>query len=338
MTMSRVKIIEKGWAKMKKYDVVALGELLVDFTESGISSQGNPLFEANPGGAPCNVLAMLTKLGNRTAFIGKVGNDYLGTMLEEKVQALGIDTGCLYRDEKVPTTLAFVHTKEDGDRDFSFYRNPGADMMLTGEEVCAPLIRDTKIFHFGTLSMTHEGVGRATKKAVAEAKAGGALISFDPNLREPLWESLEDAREQVAYGMSRCDILKISDNEIVWFTGERDYTKAVERIRENYKIPLILVSLGREGSLAYYGDLSVHVDAVLQEGTIETTGAGDTFDACVLDYVLKNGLDGLSVNHLKKMLVFANAAASLVTTKKGALCVMPDEEDVNGLLQRRGLR
>lgn len=315
-------------------DVTALGELLIDFTENGISEQGNPILEANPGGAPCNVLAMLTKLGNQTLFIGKVGNDSLGKMLKDKVTALGIDTTYLYQDEIVHTTLAFVHTAEDGDREFSFYRNPGADMMLRAEEVNEEAIKESKIFHFGTLSMTHEGVRTATKKAVGTAKQNQVLISFDPNLREPLWDSLDEARKQVSYGMSMCDVMKISDNEIEWYTGEKDYTKAVEKILKNYQIPLILVSMGKQGSRAYYKNQMVEVPAILQKNTIETTGAGDTFDACVLDYILKHGLENLSEQNLKEMLTFANAAASIVTTRKGALCVMPSKEDVEEILKK----
>ena len=221
-------------------DVVALGELLIDFTENGISSQGNPLFEANPGGAPCNVLAMLTKLGHKTAFIGKVGNDFFGKQLEQTIMEVGIDASGLQKDDDVHTTLALVHTYPDGDRDFSFYRNPGADMMLTEEEVPEELIKGTRIFHFGTLSMTHEGVRNATKKALRAAKEAGTVISFDPNLREPLWNSLDEAKEQVLYGLGQCDILKISDNEIQWLTGEEDFTKGVHWILERYHIPLIL--------------------------------------------------------------------------------------------------
>ncbi|MDD7390436.1 MAG: PfkB family carbohydrate kinase, partial [Lachnospiraceae bacterium] len=172
---------------MKKYDVTALGELLIDFTENGKSNQGNSLFEANPGGAPCNVLAMLTKLGHETAFIGKVGNDFFGKQLKAALEETGIDSAWLQMDDEVHTTLALVHTFEDGDRDFSFYRNPGADMMLAEDEIPEELIENSKIFHFGTLSMTHEGVRAATKKAIRLAEEAGALISFDPNLRPPLW-------------------------------------------------------------------------------------------------------------------------------------------------------
>ena len=276
-------------------DVVALGELLIDFTENGISSQGNPLFEANPGGAPCNVLAMLTKLGHKTAFIGKVGNDFFGKQLEDAIKEIGINVTGLRKDDKVHTTLALVHTYPDGDRDFSFYRNPGADMMLTEEEIPEELILETRIFHFGTLSMTHEKVRRATKKAVAIAKQAGAIISFDPNIREPLWNSMDEAREQVLYGLGQCHILKISDNEIQWLTGKNDYTEAVKWIREKYDIPLILVSMGKEGSRAYYQDRMVEKAPFINENTIETTGAGDTFCACVLHYICKHGLENQHV-------------------------------------------
>ena len=313
-------------------DVVALGELLIDFTENGISSQGNPLFEANPGGAPCNVLAMLTKLGHKTAFIGKVGNDFFGKQLEDAIKEIGINVTGLRKDDKVHTTLALVHTYPDGDRDFSFYRDPRADMMLTEEEIPEELILETRIFHFGTLSMTHENVRRATKKAVAIAKQAGAIISFDPNIREPLWNSMDEAREQVLYGLGLCHILKISDNEIQWLTGKNDYTEAVKWIREKYDIPLILVSMGKEGSRAYYQDRMVEKAPFINENTIETTGAGDTFCACVLHYICKHGLENLTEKNLKEMLTYANAAASIITTRKGALRVMPRSEEIEALI------
>lgn len=319
----------------KKYDVIALGELLIDFTDNGVSAQGNTLFEANPGGAPCNVLAMLNSLGHKTAFIGKVGQDIFGLKLKKTLEDVGIDTTNLLLDEEARTTLAFVQTFADGDRDFSFYRNPGADMMLREEELNADMLKDTKIFHFGTLSMTHEEVRKATKKAIQVAKDSGAIISFDPNLREPLWKSLEDAKEQVLYGIKQCDILKISDNEIQWFTGEEDYTQGVKKIRQISNIPLILVSMGKEGSRAYYGDSYVEVAPFLQKNTIETTGAGDTFGGCVLHYVLEKGLDNLSETQLKDMITFANGAASIITTRKGALRVMPSGEEVEALIKSR---
>lgn len=319
---------------MKSYDVTALGELLIDFTENGESSQGNPLFEANPGGAPCNVLAMLSKLGHKTAFIGKVGNDFFGEQLKRAITEVGIDAGYLLKDDEVHTTLALVHTYPDGDRDFSFYRDPGADMMLTENEISEVVIKDSGIFHFGTLSMTHEGVRAATKKAVRFAREAGALISFDPNLRPPLWKSMDEAREQILYGLEQCHILKISDNELQWLTGKTDYSEGVEWINERYQIPLILVSMGKQGSRAYYNGRMVEAAPFLQENTIETTGAGDTFCGCVLHYICENGLEDLSDEDLKQMLTFANAAASLVTTRKGALRVMPEREEILGLLKK----
>lgn len=319
---------------MKKYDVVALGELLIDFTENGESAQGNPLLEANPGGAPCNVLAMLNKLGKKTAFIGKVGQDSFGRMLAKAVKDSGTDIKNLVIDEKVPTTLAFVHTRPDGDRDFSFYRNPGADMMLKKEEVMEEVIRDGKIFHFGTLSSTHAGVREATRYAIQVAKDNGLLISFDPNLREPLWPSLEEARREIEYGLSKCDILKISDNELEFMTGTTDYTKGVEILRKSYEIPIIFVTLGKEGSRAYYQDMIVEAKPFIQENTIETTGAGDTFEGCALNYILDHGLEKLSEVNLKELLVFANAGASIITTRKGALKVMPEAEEIRKLIEK----
>ena len=320
---------------MKNYDVTALGELLIDFTQNGKSEQGNSLFEANPGGAPCNVLAMLSKLGHKTAFIGKVGKDSFGKQLKDTLEEVGIDATHLYMDEKVHTTLALIHTFADGDRDFSFYRNPGADMMLTEEEVPETLIQNSKIFHFGTLSMTHEEVRNATKKALEIAKKADCIISFDPNLRPPLWDSLENAKEQILCGLQYCNILKISDNEIQWLTGEEDYTDGVNWILNRFEIPLILVSMGKEGSRAYYKGSMVEAAPFLQENTIETTGAGDTFGGCVLHYILEHGLEDLSEDNLTEMLRFANAAAALITTRKGALRVMPTKEEIEKNLQKQ---
>ena len=248
----------------RTFDVTALGELLIDFTENGFSGQGNPLMEANPGGAPCNVLAMLEKLGKKTAFIGKVGKDMFGDQLKTAVEKAGIDTRNLVLDEEVHTTLAFVHTYPDGDRDFSFYRNPGADMMLGKEEVQTDLIRDSRIFHFGTLSSTHPRVREATRFAIDVAKEAGCIISFDPNLRPPLWKSLEDARAEIAYGFGKCDILKMSDNEVEFMCGTTDYDEGARMLQEQYHIPLILITLGKDGSRAYYKDLRVEAAPFLQ--------------------------------------------------------------------------
>lgn len=318
---------------MKQFDVTAIGELLVDFTMNGNSIQGNPMYEANPGGAPCNVLSMLQKLGKKTAFIGKVGNDQFGKQLRKTIEEVGIYSNYLLEDSEIPTTLAFVHTAPDGDRSFSFYRKPGADMMLTEEEITEDMVTDSRIFHFGTLSMTHEGIRKATVKAVEAAKKAGAVISLDPNLRESLWDSLTLAKEQMRKAISYCDILKISDNEIQFLTGEKDYDTGIAKLRAEFNIPLICLTLGKDGSRAYYKDLRVEA-AGFEQKVVDTTGAGDTFCGCVLNYILEHGLDALSQENLKEMLTFANAAASLVTTKKGAIRSMPDKEEIAGLLMR----
>lgn len=317
----------------RKYDVTALGELLIDFTENGNSEQGNPLMEANPGGAPCNMLAMIQKLGGTTAFIGKVGKDMFGRQLRQAVESVGIDTRNLMEDEEVHTTLAFVHTFPDGDRDFSFYRNPGADMMLTKEEIQEDLIRNSKAFHFGTLSSTHEGVREATRYAIDVAKEAGCLISFDPNLRPPLWNTLEDARKEIEYGLSKADILKISDNEVEFLCGTSDYDEGAKMLIEKYNIPFVCVTLGKDGSRAYYKGMRVEVPGFVQKNTIETTGAGDTFCGCMLHYIIQHGLEDLTEENLRELLTFANAAASVITTRKGALAVMPSKEEVERLLR-----
>ncbi len=317
---------------MKKYDVIALGELLIDFVQNGYDN-GNPVFSANPGGAPCNVLAMLNKLGYRTAFIGKVGEDIFGRQLRGVLNSIGIDTAGLAVDPKIHTTLAFVEKKPDGDRDFSFYREPGADMMLREDEVSEELIKETRIFHFGTLSLTHEENSKATRKAVRTATEYGVTISFDPNLREPLWNSLQDAWKAFDYGLRHCDILKISDNEILWFTGKENYDEALAYLRDHYGIKLILLTLGKEGSRAVCGNYDVTVPGFVQANTVDTTGAGDTFMGSSLSYLLEHDLDTLTEKELKEMLTFANAAASIVTTRKGALLSMPERAEVEALIK-----
>lgn len=314
------------------YDVVALGELLIDFTENGTSLQGNPLLEANPGGAPCNVLAMLSKWGKKTAFIGKVGKDQFGTQLEHTLKEVGIETKGLVKDENVHTTLAFVHTHSDGDREFSFYRNPGADCMLSEKELDEEMLQNTKIFHFGSLSMTHDICRKATQKAVELVKSSGAILSFDPNLREALWPDLDTAKQWISYGMQQCDVLKISDNEIQWFTGKKDFDEGIHDLQTDFpNLKLILLSMGKIGSRAYLGELCVEAAAFTQEKTIETTGAGDTFCGNVLRYILEHGLS-LTREELQEMLTTANAAASIITTRKGALRVMPSCEEIKNFI------
>ncbi len=319
--------------EVKKMDVTAVGELLIDLVQNGTGSQGNPQFEANPGGAPANVLAMLSKLGRRCAFLGKVGRDAFGDQLEHTLQALGVDTAGLRRDTRIPTTLAFVHTLPGGDREFSFYRKPGADLMLRPEEVDEDRIQNARIFHFGTLSLTDEPCRSATEAAVALAREAGAVISFDPNLRLSLWDSEEAARKRIFWGLGQADVVKISDNEVSFLTGTEDYPAGSEKLLAAFpNIRLLDLTMGAEGSIAFCGGKRVFEPAFRLGGVIETSGAGDTFCALVLNYILEHGLD-LEEEDLHEMLRTANGAAYLVTTKKGVIPSLPDREQIEQLLR-----
>lgn len=318
----------------KLFDVTALGELLIDFTDNGTSTQGNRTFEANPGGAPCNVLSMLSRLGRKTAFIGKVGDDMFGRMLSSVIGECGINTEQLVFDKEVRTTLAFVRTLEGGEREFSFYRNPGADMMLKKEDIDPGVIASSRIFHFGTLSSTHEGCRDATRFALSVAKESGVTVSFDPNIRESLWDSLDDAKCEIEYGLSVCDVLKISDNELEFVTGCSDFDEGVSMLRKKYaNIKIILLTLGKDGSRAYYKDVRVEVPSFTEIKAIEKTGAGDTFMGCALSFILEHGLDTLTEEDLTSLLTFANAGASLITAHKGALRVMPTRDEILELIK-----
>lgn len=319
---------------MKKYDVVAIGELLIDFTDCGESERANPIFEANPGGAPCNVLAMLKKYGRSCAFIGKIGNDLFGKMLISVLDNIGIDHKGLIVDDFHNTTLAFVKNDGNGDREFSFYRNPGADMMLRKDEIDYDQIKQSKIFHFGSLSMTNEGVKLATKKAIECAKINKLMISYDPNLRPLLWKSMDEAREQILYGLSKCDVLKISDNEIEFVTGTSDFDKGAKFIMNKFpNIRLLNLTAGEHGSYSYYKNMKAYMPSYLLGGTVDTTGAGDTFCGSSLNYLLDHDLEKLTCDNLRDMLRISNAAAYLVTTQKGAIKSMPSPDEVKGVIK-----
>ena len=318
----------------KRYDIVALGEILVDFTPCGESEQGNSLLEVNPGGAPCNVLAMAAKIGAKTAFIGKAGDDSFGRMLKETADRAGICTDGLILDDSVFTTLAFVHLDAAGDRSFSFCRKPGADTCLRKEELKTELIRAAKIFHFGTLSMTDEPAASATKAAVTLAKESGALISFDPNIRPLLWKDMEQAKRAMQWGFSQCDILKISDDELRLVSDTEDSAQAMERLLTQYpNIRLLFVTMGADGCCWRYGTDSGKCAAPHVQ-TVDTTGAGDTFMGCCLAETARLGIDRLTEENLREIVEFANSAAALVTTKKGAMKSMPDKAEVLRLMEK----
>ncbi len=320
----------------KQFDVAALGELLVDMTQNGISKSGSWCFEANPGGAPCNVLAMLCKLGKKTAFIGKTGDDMFGRMLKDTVSSLGIDTQNLVMTKTEKTALAFVHTDKAGERSFSFYRENGADTMLKKSDIKKTVISSSKIFHFGSLSMTDEPANEATEYAVETAEKANVIISFDPNLRPLLWKSSALAKEKIRYGISKCDVLKIADEELEFVTGAKSIAEGVALLRRKYEMPLITVTKGKKGSEFFYDDgiVSFHEScpAFLKVHTIDTTGAGDTFCACVLNNIIEYGFNDFTKERLADMARFASAAAALVTTKQGALLSMPSVKEINNLL------
>jgi fructokinase len=311
------------------FDIIALGELLIDFTPYGISDGGNPVFERNPGGAPANLLSAASKLGARTAFIGKVGDDLFGRFLAKTLKDNNIDTRGLRSSQTVNTTLAFVHLDSHGDRSFSFYRNPGADMMLEEKDLDHEMIKASKVFHFGTLSMTDEPARSATIKALEIARQNGALISFDPNLRPPLWKSLEEAKKQMIKGLEFADILKLSGEELEFLTGEKDVEKGVEYLGK-YGIKLIIVTLGPLGVFYRIGDMTGRLPTY-DVKVVDTTGAGDAFLGGAL-YKLKDidpsQLGSLTRKEIEGVLDFANAVGACTTTKKGGIPAVPELQDV----------
>ena len=278
---------------------------------------------------------MLARLGRRAAFVGKVGDDLFGWMLKGSIAETGIDAGALVLDPAAHTTLAFVQNAPDGDRAFSFYRDPGADELLTPEELPESALRSAGIFHFGSLSLTREPSRAATRRAVALAAEGGAVVSFDPNLRPSLWKNLDAAREEMLWGCSVCQVLKVAEEELSFLTTEEDLEAGAAKLRRDFpNIRLLLVTKGKEGSTAFWREHQVSRPGFPVEA-IDTTGAGDTFCGCCLHHILEWGLENLDEERLGEMLSFANAAAGLVTTRKGALRSMPEEAEVRRLLANR---
>lgn len=318
----------------KAYDITAIGELLIDFTPAGKNAQGSSLFAANPGGAPGNVLALASKLGLKTALIAKVGEDQFGTYLEGVLDGVGVDKKGLVRTADANTTLAFVHLNESGDRSFNFYRKPGADMLLAVDDLDARMLESTRIFHFGSVSMTGGPSRETTLKAVEAAKKSGALVSFDPNLRPPLWTSLDEAKIQIVKGLGYADILKVSEEELEFITGEGGLESGSKLLAEKYGIPLILVTLGPKGCFYKYGDLTGSTPAYKVK-TLDTTGAGDAFLGAFLYKVARRGcsLAGITPEEMEGMAAFANAAGSLATSVMGAIPAMPTLEEIEGCVR-----
>jgi fructokinase len=315
------------------YGVTALGELLVDFTPSGYSDKGYVLFETNPGGAPANVLAALSKLNIKTSFIGKVGNDQFGYFLKAQLKENNIDTSNLLFSEKFNTTLAFVHLDQTGDRSFHFYREPGADIKLMKEEINEEVIQLSKIFHFGSLSMTHEPAATATFTAIDYAKKHNLMISYDPNLRIPLWDSLDHAKEMIKKGLKYADIVKLSEEELEFLTGYDDVEKGSEVIKKQYDCSLVFVTLGSKGCFYQSKNGSGKTEG-FNVDVVDTTGAGDAFVGGALYKILESNkhINGFSKGELDAVAIFANAVGAFATVSKGGIPSMPTMEQIEKLL------
>ncbi|MCI8623055.1 MAG: carbohydrate kinase [Provencibacterium sp.] len=315
------------------FDVVALGESLIDFTPNGTNEQGMQLFACNPGGAPANVLAMNAKLGGRTAFIGMVGDDAFGAFLQKTMEEAGIDVQGLRKTRDYPTTLAFVQLTPEGDRSFSFYRKPGADVMLTAAEVDPALLQNCRVFHFGSVSLTDEPSRTATLEAARAAKRAGALISYDPNYRPLLWDSPAHAKEELSAALPLADLIKVSEEEMVLLTGETQLEAGAAALSA-HGAALVLVTLGPKG--AYYrAQTGSGLLPAFDVDTVDTTGAGDAFLGALLFCLsgkTRAEIEAVSQADWQRIVAFANAAGSLTTAAKGAIPAMPTHEQIDACL------
>lgn len=311
------------------YDVTALGELLIDFAALDTDAEGYPTVKANPGGAPGNFLAALTAYGARTAFLGKVGEDTFGNLLIETMKKAGIETRGIVRDASVFTTLAFVTFDSGGDRHFSFARKPGADTELSFEELDLSLIDGAKLFHFGTLSLTADPVRTATEKAVAYAREKGKLITFDPNLRLPLWTGEKEAESRILWGLRQADIVKISDEEVRFLWGNIGIGEAARKLTEEFNVRLAMITMGPDGAYISNGKESAQ-SACPSVKPVDTTGAGDIFGGSAVAKFLELGKkpEELTREELGRIVRFASAAASLSTQKRGGIPSIPPLNEV----------
>ena len=318
---------------MKQYDVAALGELLIDFAPQGANEAGYPVLSANPGGAPGNFLAALTKYGCKTAMIGKVGDDAFGRLLVKTLKAAGIGTEGILLDPDVFTTLAFVSLDASGNRDFSFARKPGADTCLRPEEVDEALLASARVLHFGTLSLTDEPAASATRRAIELAKKHGLLISLDPNLRKPLWKREEDAKAAIEWSLHQADIVKISDEEVAFLWGISP-EEGARKLLEEYGVSLVYVTLGPRGCHAETASCCVTVSSPAGIHVVDTTGAGDIFGGSAMSQLLQCGKAPaeLAEEELTRIVRFACMAASLSTQKHGGITSVPDREAVDSCM------
>ena len=313
-------------------DVVALGELLIDFTCTSTDADGYPTMAAHPGGAPANFLAALSKFGAKTALLGKVGTDAFGKLLTVTLQNAGIETSGLIATEDVFTTLAFVTLDETGNREFSFARKPGADTCISFEELDLSIIDEAKVFHFGTLSLSDEPARSATYQAVAYAKSKGKLITCDPNLRKPLWKDLEEAKKQLLWAISQADVVKISDEEVAFLFG-LGVEEGAKHILDTCGVKLVFVTCGADGCFFKNRQAKGHVPSLSNIRVMDTTGAGDIFGGSAVWKLLQLGIapDELNEAQLREIVTFACTAAGLSTTKPGGISSVPSLDHVHAL-------
>ena len=318
------------------YDVIALGELLIDFTTQASDPDGYPTMAAHPGGAPANFLAAIAKYGGKAGMLGKIGTDTFGRLLTNTLRQAGIETKGLVAADDFFTTLAFVTLDANGDREFAFARKPGADTQLTFDELDLSLIDATRVLHFGTLSLTDEPVRTTTRRAVEYAKQHGKLISFDPNLRKPLWRDLSDAKTQMLWGLQHADVVKISDEEVEFLFG-LGVEAGAEYILANFPVRLVFVTCGPDGCYFKNRRACGHVDSLKNIHVVDTTGAGDIFGGSALWKVLQSGKqpDELEEAALREIVGYACTAAGLSTTKHGGISSVPDEAQVLAVLENK---
>lgn len=307
-------------------DIVAIGEVLVDLTQTGMNQLGVGQYAANPGGAPANLAVAASRLGARTAFVGKVGRDAFGNYLRAVLNENHVDTTGLLTDEREHTTLAVVSVDETGERSFTFYRDPSADVNLDAREIPEDLLKNTRVLHFGSVSLTAEPARSATLYAAKKARENGCLVSYDPNYRASLWESPEEAVREMKDALPLCDILKISDEELPLLTGTDDPVEG-SRILAGLGIRLIFITLGANGAFFRLGEDTGSVPGIkVKVG--DTNGAGDTFFGAALSKLVKEDLNKLTLNRVEEIAAFANKAASITTSRHGAIPAMPRLEEI----------
>lgn len=310
-------------------DVVALGELLIDFATQSTDESGYPTMAAHPGGAPANFLAALTKFGAKTALLGKVGADTFGNLLIGTLKSAGIETRSMIQTADTFTTLAFVTFDAHGDREFAFARKPGADTCITFEELDLSLIDEASVFHFGTLSLTDEPARSATYKAVAYAKAHGKLITYDPNLRKPLWGDMDTCKQQLLWGLSQADVVKISDEEVEFLFG-LGVEEGAKHILANFGVKLVFVTCGAKGCYFSNGTAQGMVRSLSGIKVIDTTGAGDIFGGSAVWKLLQTGKapEALTEAELRDVVTFACTSAGLSTTRSGGISSVPEYSEI----------